>query len=119
MMPLLNQGTRYMIDTLKSRINQVVFGFGGNLASQDDVGASQPAVTVTPTVRVLDDHTLSIEAKLALDSTFTRPLREVVVQYKNPSDATDTTALLRYTYDAVTKTNNNEIQFSAIVEVNP
>ncbi len=118
-MPLLNQGTRYMIDTLKSRINQVVFGFGGNLASQDDVGASQPAVIVTPTVRVLDDHTLSIEAKLALDSTFTRPLREVVVQYKNPSDATDNTALLRYTYDAVTKTNNNEIRFSAHVEVNP
>ena len=118
-MPLLNQGTRYMIDTLKGRINQVVFGFGGNLASQDDVGASQPAVTVTPTVRVIDDHTLSVEAKLALDSSFTRPLREVVVQYKNPSDSTDTTALLRYTYDAVTKTNNNEIRFSAIIEVNP
>tara|TARA_R110002110_G_scaffold152975_2_gene346006 strand:+ start:231 stop:590 length:360 start_codon:yes stop_codon:yes gene_type:complete len=119
MMPLLNQGTRYMIDTLKGRINEVVFGFGGTLASQDDVGAAQPAVSVVPTVRVLDDHSISVEAKLALDSSFTRPLREVVVQYKNPSDATDTTALLRYTYDAVEKTSNNEIRFSAIIEVNP
>ena len=118
-MPLLNQGTRYMIDTLKGRINQVVFGFGGNLASQDDTGASQPAVPVTPTVRVLDYYTLSIEAKLDLDSEFTRPLREVVVQYTNPDNATDTTALFRYTYDAVDKTNNNEIRFSAIIEVSP
>tara|TARA_R100001443_G_scaffold22530_1_gene34786 strand:- start:120 stop:446 length:327 start_codon:yes stop_codon:yes gene_type:complete len=107
-----------MIDTLKGRINEVIFGFGGNLASQDDTGASQPAIVVTPTVKVIDDHSLAIEAKLSLDSSFTSPLREVVVQYKNPSDATDTTALLRYTYDSITKTNDNEVIFSAIIEVN-
>ena len=47
-MPLLNQGTRFVIDSLKDRINQVVFGFGGTLASQDDTGAAQPAIVVTP-----------------------------------------------------------------------
>ena len=117
-MPLLNQGTRYMVDTLKGRINEVVFGFGGTLANQDDTGAAQAAIVVTPTVRVIDDHSLSIEAKLTLDTSFTRPLREVVVQYRNPTDSTDTTALLRYTYDSVTKTTNNELVFSAIIEVN-
>ena len=117
-MPLLNQGTRYIIDTLKSRINEVVFGFGGNLANQDDTGASQPAIVVTPIVRVIDDHSLSVEAKLPLSNTFTTPFREVVIQYKNPSDPTDVTALARYTYDSITKTSDNEIVFSAIIEVN-
>ena len=107
-----------MIDTLKSRINQVVFGFGGTLASQDDTGAAQPAIAITPTVKVLDDHSLSVEAKIPLGNTFTAPLKEVVIQYKNPSDATDTTALARYTYDSITKTSDNEIVFSAIIEVN-
>ena len=118
-MPLLNQGTRFVIDSLKDRINQVVFGFGGTLASQDDTGAAQPAIVVTPVVRVLDDHTLSVEAKVPLSSTFSSPLKEVVIQYKNPSDATDTTAIARYTYDSITKTSNNEIVFSAIIEVTP
>ena len=117
-MPLLNQGIRYMIDTLKSRINEVVFGFGGTLANQDDTGAAQPAVVVTPVVRVIDDNTLSVEAKLPLSTTFNVPLREVVIQYKNPTDATDVTALARYTYDSITKTTDNEIFFSAIIEVN-
>ena len=66
-MPLLNEANRFMIDTLKARINEVVFGFGGTLATQDD---------------------------------------------------TDVTALARYTYDSITKTNDNEIVFSAIIEVN-
>ena len=117
-MPVLNQGTRFMIDSLKLRINQVVFGFGGTLATQDDGGAAQPAIVVTPIVRVLDDHSLSVEAKVPLSSSFNRPLKEVVIQYKNPSDATDTTALARYTYDSITKTSDNEIVFSAIIEVN-
>ena len=90
-MPLLNQGTRYVIDTLKDRINQVVFGFGGTLATQDDAGAAQPAIVVTPVVRVIDDHSLSVEAKVPLSST----------------------------YDSITKTSNNEIVFSAIIEVTP
>ena len=56
-----------MIDTLKSRINEVVFGFDGTIATQEDGGIGSPAVVVaTPTVRVIDDNTLIVEAKLAL-----------------------------------------------------
>ena len=104
-MPLLNQGTRYVIDTLKDRINQVVFGFGGTPATQNDAGAAQPAIVVTPVVRVIDDHSLSVEAKVPLSSTFSTPLKEGVIQYKTPSDATDTTAIARYTYDICKKNN--------------
>jgi hypothetical protein len=116
-LPLLDEGTRFLIDTLKSRINEVVFGFDGTVATQQDGGISSPAVVVTPTVRVVDDTTLVVEAKLSLDVSLTRPLKEVVIRYKNPNDSTDTTDFMRYTYNAVEKSSNNEIQFSAIIEV--
>ena len=117
-MPLLNEGTRFMIDTLKARINQVVFGFDGTLATQEDGGIGRPAVILTPTVTVIDDNTLLVEAVLPLTTTFNTPLREVVLRYQNPADATDTTDLFRYTYNAITKTVNNEIRLSVVVEVN-
>lgn len=116
-MPLLDEGTRFLVDTLKNRINEVVFGFDGTIATQQDGGIGNPAIAVTPNVRVLDDNTLMVEAKLALDTSFTRPLREVVIRYKNPADSTDTTDFMRYTYNAIDKSNNNEIRFSAVIEV--
>ena len=54
---------------------------------------------------------------MSLDVSFTLPLREVVIRYKNPADATDTTDLCRYTYNSIEKTSNNEIKFTAIIEV--
>ena len=116
-MPLLDEGTRFLIDTLKSRINEVVFGFDGTFATQQDGGIGHPAVTVTPTVRVVDDNSLVVEAKLALDVTFNRALKEVVIRYKNPNDSTDTTDFMRYTYNSIEKNSNNEILFSALIEV--
>jgi hypothetical protein len=116
-MPLLNEGTRFLIETLRERINEVVFGFDGTVATQQDGGIGNPAVVVTPNVRVVDDNTLIVEARLPLSTTFTRPLREVVIRYKNPADSTDTTDFMRYTYNAVEKTSNNEVKFSAIIEV--
>ena len=116
-MPLLNEGTRYLIDTLKNRINEVVFGFDGTIATQQDGGIGKPAVVVTPSTRIIDDNTLVVEAKLALDTTFTLPLREVVIRYKNPADSTDTTDFMRYTYNAIEKNSNNEIEFYAAIEV--
>ena len=116
-MPLLNEETRFLIETLRERINEVVFGFDGTVATQQDGGIGNPAVVVTPNVRVVDDNTLIVEARLPLSTTFTRPLREVVIRYKNPADSTDTTDFMRYTYNAVEKTSNNEVKFSAIIEV--
>ncbi len=116
-MPLLNEGTRFLVDTLRSRINEVVFGFDGTIATQSDGGIGNPAVVVTPALRVIDDHTIVVEAKLALSTTFSRPLKEVVIRYKNPADSTDTTDFFRYTYNAINKTANNEILFTAVIEV--
>ena len=116
-MPLLNEGTRFLVETLRDRINEVVFGFDGTIATQQDGGIGNPATVVTPNVKVLDDNTLMVEARLPLSATFTRPLREVVIRYKNPSDSTDTTDFMRYTYNAIEKSSNNEIQFSALIEV--
>ena len=33
-MPILDEGTRFLIDTLRARINEVVFGFDGTVATQ-------------------------------------------------------------------------------------
>ena len=68
-------------------------------------------------MKVIDDNTLMVEASVPLSTAFTRPLREVVIRYKNPSESTDTTDFMRYTYNAIEKTSNNEIQFSALIEV--
>tara|TARA_R100000773_G_C4209708_1_gene109587 strand:+ start:454 stop:810 length:357 start_codon:yes stop_codon:yes gene_type:complete len=116
-MPILDEGTRFLIDTLRARINEVVFGFDGTVATQQDGGIGRPAVVVKPDVKIIDDNTLSVEAKVSLDVSFTLPLREVVIRYKNPADATDTTDLCRYTYNSIEKTSNNEIKFTAIIEV--
>ena len=117
-MPLLTEGNRFLIDQLKDRINQVVFGFDGTLATSEDGGAGRPAYVATPTVRVMDDHSILVEAVLPLTSAFDIPLKEVCVQYQNPNDPTDTTVLFRCTYRAVTKTQNNELRFAVIIEVN-
>jgi hypothetical protein len=117
-MPLLTDGNRFLVDQLNSRINQVVFGFDGTVATSEDGGAGRPAYTAVPTTRIVDDHTIYVEAVLPLSSAFTLPLREVCIQYQNPSDATDTTVLFRYTFQSVSKTSNNELRFATIIEVN-
>jgi len=116
-MPLLNEGTKFMLDTLKSKINQVAFGFDGTIATQEDGGIGRHAVTVTPTVTTIDDNTILVEAVLPLNNSFDIPLREVVIRYQAPADASDTIDLFRYTYNAITKTVNNEIRLSVVIEV--
>ena len=116
-MPLLNEGTKFMLDTLKNRINQVAFGFDGTIATQEDGGIGRLAVTVTPVVTTSNDNTILVEATLPLSNSYDIPLREVVIRYQNPTDASDTTDLFRYTYNAITKTVNNEIRLSVVIEV--
>jgi len=117
-MPILTEANRYLTEQLANRINEMVFGFGGSVATPEDGGAERPAVVVTPTVRVLDEHTLSVEGRLTISDTFSVPLREVVLQYRSPTDNTDITPLFRYTFKSIDKTSSNELKFSVIVEVN-
>jgi hypothetical protein len=116
-MPLLIESHRFLTETLANKINQMVFGFDGSPATSDDGGAGRPAVVVTPSVKVLDEHTISVEGKIGTSVTFENPLQEVVLQYTNPSDSTDILPIFRYTIQPVTKTSGNELKFSIIVEV--
>ena len=116
-MPILTEANRFLTEQLADRINEMVFGFDGSIATSEDGGAGRPAMTVIPTVRVLDEHTLSVEGRLTSLTTFNVPLREVVLQYQNPSDSTDVTPLFRYTFDPLTKSNTNELKFSILLEV--
>jgi hypothetical protein len=110
-MPLLTSGHRFVVDKLAEEITQVVFGFDGSIATSEDGGAGRPAITVTPTVRIIDDNTLSVEAKLSTSEAYSLPLREVCIRSAS-------TPLFRYTYDAVDKTKETEILFATIIEVN-
>ena len=116
--PVLTEANRYLTEQLADRINEMVFGFDGSVATSEDGGAGRPAITVVPTVRVLDEHTLSVEGRLSNMVVFNIPLREVAIQYRNPSDTTDVTPLFRYTFRPFTKSGSNELKFSVIVEVN-
>ena len=117
-MPLLVDGNRFLVDQLANRINEVVFGFDGTVATTEDGGVGRPAFVAVPKVRIVDDHSIFVEATLPLEQSFTLPLREICLQYKNPNDATDTTALFRYTFQSVNKSEDNELRFSTIIEVN-
>ena len=110
-MPLLTSGHRFVVDKLAEEITQVVFGFDGGIATSEDGGAGRPAVTVTPVVRIVDDNTISVEAKLTTTDSFALPLREVCIRSADR-------ALFRYTNDAITKSTDTELIFSTIIEVN-
>ena len=116
-MPLLVEAHRFVTESLANKINEMVFGFDGSPATSDDGGIGRPATVVTPSVKVLDEHTISVEGILGTNTSFTTPIQEVVLRYKNPSDATDLLPIFRYTIQPVTKNSGNELKFSVLVEV--
>ena len=99
------------MDKLAEEITQVVFGFDGGIATSEDGGAGRPAVTVTPVVRIVDDNTISVEAKLTTTDSFAYLSERYVFAQADR-------ALFRYTYDAITKSSDTELIFSTIIEVN-
>lgn len=116
-MPLLIEAHRYLTEQLAGRINEMVFGADGTVATSEDGGAGRPLTTVTPVVRVLDEHTISVEGVIDSSVILTIPVKEVCLQYRNPTDSTDVTPIFRYTFDPITKDGANEIKFSVLVEV--
>ena len=45
---------RLMIETIADNINEMVIGFDSTPATSSDGAAGRPAVTITPTVRIMD-----------------------------------------------------------------
>tara|TARA_R110002020_G_scaffold68435_6_gene179144 strand:- start:3634 stop:3987 length:354 start_codon:yes stop_codon:yes gene_type:complete len=116
-MPLLIEAHRYLVEQLASRINEMVFGADGTIATSEDGGAGRPLTIVTPTIRVIDEHTLAAEGVIPSSTTLSLPVKEVCLQYRSPTDSTDITPIFRYTFDPITKDSTNELKFSVLVEV--
>ena len=116
-MPLLIEAHRYLDEQLAGRINEMVFGADGTIATSEDGGAGRPLTIVTPTIRVIDEHTLAAEGVIPSSTTLSLPVKEVCLQYRNPTDSTDITPIFRYTFDPITKDTTNELKFSVLVEV--
>ena len=114
-MATLTRAKRLLIDTLASNINEIVLGFDGTYATSDDGSAGRPAVTLTPTVTVVDDTSLLVEATLGTQHTFTEALKEVYVQFR-ATDGTFT-PIGRYTILPLAKSDENEVHIQLLVEV--
>tara|TARA_X000001382_G_scaffold97954_1_gene72318 strand:+ start:4817 stop:5161 length:345 start_codon:yes stop_codon:yes gene_type:complete len=113
-MPISNHIRRLLIETIRDNINEVVLGFDGTPATSDDGSAGRPAITLTPTVTIVDDGTLLIEATLPHTETFTEPIKEVYIQTRG---ATSFTPVSRFTIKPITKNNSNEVKIEITIEV--
>ena len=80
-MPANDHLKRLMIETIADNINEMVIGFDGSPATGSDGSAGRPAITVTPTVKVIDNSSLLIEANLTTANVFAETLKEVFIQF--------------------------------------
>jgi hypothetical protein len=114
-MPVLTRMKRLLIDTLAAKTFEMVLGFDGSHATVDDGGAGRPAVTITPTVSVIDDTAMLLQGALGAQYSYVEDLREVYVQIKE-TDGTFT-PVGRYTIRPFTKLTSNEINIQVLIEV--
>jgi len=113
-MPISDYMRRLLLDTLASNINEVILGFDGTPATTDDGAAGRPAITLTPTITIVDDTSLLVEAKLPYDTSFTEQIKEVYIQFR---DSTDFTPVARYTIAPINKSSANELKIQIAIEV--
>ena len=102
-----------LLDTIADNINEVIVGFDGTPATSSDGAAGRPALTLTPTITVIDDTTLLVEANLGTDQAFDESLKEVYLQMRG----TTSIPIARYVIRPVTKTSNNEMKIELLIEV--
>ena len=63
--------------TLADNINEVILGFDGTPATSDDGSAGRPAITLVPSVTIVDETSLLVEATLPYTESFTDKIRGV------------------------------------------
>ena len=112
--PVSDYIKRLLLDTLASNINEVILGFDGTPATGDDGSAGRPAITLVPSVTIVDETSLLVEATLPYTESFTDKIREVYIQFR---DTTEFTPVARYTINPVTKNNSNELVIQIAIEV--
>jgi len=113
-MPASDHLKRLMIETIANNINEMTIGFDGTPATSSDGAAGRPAVTITPTVKILDNATLLVEGTLTTADSFDESLKEVYVQLRG---ATGFTPITRHVFRPISKNTNNELMIQLIVEV--
>tara|TARA_B100001250_G_scaffold332628_1_gene298084 strand:+ start:294 stop:638 length:345 start_codon:yes stop_codon:yes gene_type:complete len=105
---------RLLIETIANNINEITFGFDGTPATSSDGSAGRPALTLTPTVKIMDNSTLMIETTLTAEQQFDDTLKEVYIQMRNTNDFIP---IARHTFRPIMKTDNNEIKVQILLEV--
>jgi hypothetical protein len=114
-MPILNSIKRKLAETLRDNISSVVIGFDSTPATSFDGALGQPAATLTPTVRLIDDSTVLVEARLPMADTYTRAISEVFIQYKDSS--TTFIPVARFTIRPIVKSSSIEAVLTILLEV--
>jgi len=113
-MPVNDYLKRLLIETISNNVNELVLGFDGTPATSSDGSPGRPALTVTPTVRILDTNTLLVEADIPTTQAFDETLKEVYIQMKTSSGFTP---ISRHVFRPIAKTSNNEMKIQIIIEV--
>ena len=113
-MAVSNNLKRILTETIASNINEIVFGFDGTPATSSDGSIRRPAVTVTPTVTVIDTGTLLIEATLPTSESFNDSIKEVHLRLRGSSGFTP---ISRHSIRPIVKDSSNEIKVQIIMEV--
>jgi len=113
-MPASDHLKRLMIETIASSINEMVIGYDGTPATSSDGAAGRPALTITPSIKILDNATLLVEGTLTTADSFDETLKEVYVQLRGTNGFTPIT---RHVFRPILKSSSNEINIQLIVEV--
>ncbi|RZD54545.1 MAG: hypothetical protein CXT67_00580 [Methanobacteriota archaeon] len=113
-MPANDHLKRLMIETIADNINEMVIGFDSTPATSSDGSAGRPAITIIPTVRIMDNSTLLVEGSLTTADTFDETLKEVFVQLRGTSGFTPIT---RHVFNPIKKTSTNEVVIQLMIEV--
>ena len=113
-MPITNNLRRLMLQTIVNNINELTIGFDGTPATPQDGSAGRPALTVVPTVTIIDENSILLEANIPIDNSFDETIKEVYIQYRGTSDFTP---IARFNTRPIVKNASNEIHIQIILEV--
>jgi hypothetical protein len=113
-MPISDHIKRTLLDTIVSNINEMIIGFDGIPSTSSDGAAGRPAITLNPTVRIVDESTILVEGFIPASEEFDDTLKEVYVQFRGSSSFTP---VARHTILPITKTSQNEVRIQLLIEV--
>ena len=105
---------RLIVETIANNINEVIIGFDNTPPTSSDGSAGRPAITLTPTVKILDNSSILVEANIPVTEKFDETLKEVYIQMK---DTTGFTPVSRHVFRPVLKDDFTEMKIQILYEV--